>query len=633
DGNGNLVITLTEADGSQECYYGPCEFESARLITQNKAEFANGRIESRLKVPTGGNGLWPAFWSLGTDITYNPWPGAGEIDVMEYVSRLPNEIFGTIHGPGYSGGGSFGGIWDFGTRVDQQYHTFIVEWEPNLITWYVDGIQYHQADPSDVAPNPWVFDKPFFLLLNFAIGGNFGGPIDPDNVYPQQYLVDYVRVFQGPDTAERFETSFIDSSAEWQQMSIPLTDFVRAADQPAGAPDDGLTLSDVWGYGFAFPEGNAGGEVAVDVVQRVQFPPPTELTVTNADDDGPGSLRDAIGRLAGGGTITIDPALAGATINLNSGPIVINKAVTIDGSGAPGFALDGGGTDRVLIVDAVGDATVSGIDLANGFGFQLAGCVLNNGTLTLNGATVSGCVMTTDAGDFWQGGGAIYTGTGGVTNLVDSTVADNTSGWAGGGVYGFFGSTTNVTRSTISGNTATDVGGGIRMLGDATIVNSTISGNTSTAWHGGGAFHTDGTMSLVNTTVANNSAPGGTASGLFVGTFTDASATLTLHNSIVDGADPACFAGFFGGGAVTLSSLGHNIASDGSCNLTAAGDLPLTSAALGPLADNGGPTQTHALSAGSPAIDAADEAACPATDQRGVARSGPCDIGSFEYAP
>ena len=86
----------------------------------------------------------------------------------------------------------------------EDYHTFVVEWEPNLITWYVDGIQYHQAEPADV-PGPWVFEKPFFLLLNFAIGGNFGGAIDPANIYPQEYLVDYVRVYQGPDTAERFE--------------------------------------------------------------------------------------------------------------------------------------------------------------------------------------------------------------------------------------------------------------------------------------------------------------------------------------------------------------------------------------------------------------------------------------------
>ena len=150
DGSGNLVITLDEADPSLECYYGPCEYASARLITHHKAEFAYGRIESRLRVPDGGDGLWPAFWSLGTDITYNPWPAAGEIDFMEYVSRLPNEIFGTIHGPGYNGGNAFGDIYDFGEPVYNNYHTFTVEWEPNLITWYVDGIQYHQAEPSDV---------------------------------------------------------------------------------------------------------------------------------------------------------------------------------------------------------------------------------------------------------------------------------------------------------------------------------------------------------------------------------------------------------------------------------------------------------------------------------------------------
>ncbi|MDH3302314.1 MAG: family 16 glycosylhydrolase [Acidimicrobiia bacterium] len=632
DGDGNLVITLTEADGSQECYYGPCQFESARLITQNKAEFAYGRIESRLQVPTGGNGLWPAFWSLGTDITYNPWPGAGEIDFMEYVSRLPNEIFGTIHGPGYNGGGSFGGIYDFGERVDRQYHTFTVEWQPDLITWSVDGIQYHQAEPSDV-PGPWVFEKPFFLLLNFAVGGNFGGPVDPDNTYPQEYLVDYVRVFQGPDTAERFETSFIDSSSEWQQMSIPLTDFSRSADQPAGAPDDGLTLTDVWGYGFAFPEGNAAGEVAVDLVERALFPPPTEVTVTSAADGGAGSLKAAIDRVADGGTISIDPALAGQTLNLTSGPIVVGKTVTIDGTGAPGFSVSGGAADRVLIVNAGGNATVIGVDLTNGFGFQLAGCVLNNGTLTLDSLTVSGCTMTTDLGDFWQGGAGVYNGEGATFTLVDSTVSGNDSGHAGGGVFSFFGTTTTIERSTISGNTAADVGGGMRSLGNVDVINSTISGNTASAnFHGGAVFVTDGVMNMVNTTVADNTSTGGTGD-VFVGTFTGANATVNLTNTIIQsgpGSGAACFLGFFGAGAVALNSDGGNLATDGTCSLTGAGDLPNTDPLLGPLADNGGPTQTHALNAGSPAIDAANGAACPATDQRGVARVGACDIGAYE---
>ncbi|MGA8045426.1 MAG: family 16 glycosylhydrolase, partial [Dermatophilaceae bacterium] len=333
DGDGNLVITLDEADGSQECYYGACEFESARLITQNKAEFAYGRIESRLKVPTGGDGLWPAFWSLGTDITYNPWPGAGEIDIMEYVSREPNEIFGTIHGPGYAGGESFGGIYDFGTRVDAEYHTFTVEWEPNLIVWYVDGIEYHRAIPSDVSPNPWVFEKPFFLLLNFAIGGNFGGAIDPANTYPQEYLVDYVRVYQGPDTAERWETSFADTVAGWQRVTVPLDDsWSRSADQPVGAPNDGLSLDEVWGYGFELQGGGtASGSVAFDLITLDPRPKPAEVTVTTLEDSGEGSLRQALTEVADGGTISFEPSLAGETLTLTSGQLEIVGSVTIDG--------------------------------------------------------------------------------------------------------------------------------------------------------------------------------------------------------------------------------------------------------------------------------------------------------------
>ena len=96
--------------------------------------------------------------SLGTDIGQVGWPQTGEIDFMEYVSRLPNEIFGTIHGPGYSGGQSYGDIFDFGEPASNDYHTFAIEWQPDLIKWYVDGILYHTAAPADVAPNQWVFN-------------------------------------------------------------------------------------------------------------------------------------------------------------------------------------------------------------------------------------------------------------------------------------------------------------------------------------------------------------------------------------------------------------------------------------------------------------------------------------------
>ena len=633
DGDGNLVITLDEADGSQECYYGPCEFESARLITQNKAEFAYGRIESRLKVPTGGDGLWPAFWSLGTDITYNPWPGAGEIDVMEYVSRLPNEIFGTIHGPGYNGGSSFSGIYDdFTEPVADEYHTYAVEWQPNMIVWYIDGIEYHRAQPSDVAPNPWVFEKPFFLLLNMAVGGNFGGTIDPDLVLPQDLKVDYVRVYQGPDTAERFETTFVDDITGWQQVTVPLTEFTRSADQPAGAPDDGLGLTEVWGYGFVLPGGTATGSALVDQVRLIPQPPPTEVVVTTLNDSGTGSLRAAIAKVADGGMVTFDPALAGGTVTLTS-PLVVAKGVTVDGSAAPGLALSGGGADRVLVVDPGATATFAHLTMRDGYGFQLAGAVLNNGDLTLDHVTVTDNTMTTNAGDFWQGGGGIYNGDGATLALRDSTVSNNTSGWAGGGVYSFFNTTTIVERSTISGNTATDVGGGIRSLGNATVVNSTLSGNSATAWHGGALFQTDGALDMVNTTVAENTSPGGTAA-IFVGTFGPSNASVTLTNTALD--NPInCFPGYFGAGTVELVSGGHNIATDASCNLTATGDQPTTDPRLEPLGDNGGPTLTHALPAGSPAIDAADAAAAPEVDQRGVARPQGAgdDIGSYELEP
>ncbi|NIR42327.1 MAG: glycoside hydrolase family 16 protein, partial [Actinobacteria bacterium] len=105
-----------------------------------------GRIEARIQVPEGA-GLWPAFWSLGTDIDEVGWPQTGEIDIMEFVGREPFEVFGTIHGPGYSGGSAFGNIQTFGVPVPDDFHTFAIEWEPGEIRWYVDGINYHTATP------------------------------------------------------------------------------------------------------------------------------------------------------------------------------------------------------------------------------------------------------------------------------------------------------------------------------------------------------------------------------------------------------------------------------------------------------------------------------------------------------
>jgi beta-glucanase (GH16 family) len=198
DGSGHLAITVRQIDPTTtdlQCWYGPCTYTSARLNTANKRLFQYGRIEARVKLPAGG-GLWPALWALGDSIGDVGWPQSGEIDVMEFVGNRPNEIFGTIHGPGYSGGESYGGFHDFGAPASEQWHEVTVEWHPDRIVWEIDGIVYHTAAPDDVAPNQWVFDQPFWLLTNVAVGGNFGGPVDPEVSFPQSFILDYVRVYR-----------------------------------------------------------------------------------------------------------------------------------------------------------------------------------------------------------------------------------------------------------------------------------------------------------------------------------------------------------------------------------------------------------------------------------------------------
>jgi beta-glucanase (GH16 family) len=633
DGAGRLVITARAGDGTLSCYYGPCRYTSARLKTLGKREVGYGRVEARITLPRGA-GLWPAFWSMGTDLGQVGWPQAGEIDIMEWVGRQPEEVFGTIHGPGYSGGASFGGVRDFGRDISEETHVFAVEREPGEIRWYVDGELYHRATPADVAPDPWVFDHPFFLLLNMAVGGNFGGPVSPDTVFPQTMKVDYIRVFGAPDTAERFSAPFVDDFVGWRKVTVPFGTFQRSARQPFRAPNDGFGRSEVWGYGFVLPEGGTrGGDMWL---ARVELEAARHVTVTTADDTGAGSLRQLLAGLPVGGTVSFAPALAGQTISLVSGPLVLAKNVTIDATAAPGLVLSGNDADRVFIVNAGVNAGLQGLTVANGFGFDLAGGILNNGSLTLDRCTVRNNRVAAASNDFWKGGGGIYNGGGSTLVLRDSVVRDNTTQLVdGGGVYVFLNAAATVERSTISGNTAGNVGGGLRSLGQVTLTNSTISGNTAIAWYGGAIFHTDGVMALVHATVTGNvSNPSGPAA-LFVGTFTSASASLSIASSVIGhNQDIGCFAGRFGGGTVTLTSGGHNVFTDATC-APAATDQVVGNALLGPLADNGGPTPTHALLPASPALDAADPALCPATDQRGTPRpQGPaCDVGAFERTP
>ncbi len=193
DGQGNLVITARrEADGS---------YTSARLQSNDKVEVKYGRVEARIQIPRG-QGIWPAFWMLGGDFPQTSWPSSGEIDIMENVGKEPHRIYGTVHGPGYSGGAGISGVyqhpqnWSFADT----FHTYAVDWKPGSITWSVDGNVFHQVTTSRVGGNPWVFDKAYFLILNVAVGGQWPGYPDGSTQLPQQMKVDYVRVYDNGAT-------------------------------------------------------------------------------------------------------------------------------------------------------------------------------------------------------------------------------------------------------------------------------------------------------------------------------------------------------------------------------------------------------------------------------------------------
>lgn len=188
DGNGNLAIIARE-----ESYLGR-SYTSARIVTRNLFEPTYGRIEARIKLPVG-QGIWPAFWLLGANITTVSWPQCGEIDVMEYRGQEPWVIHGSLHGPGYSAGQAITQRYQLANgRFDTGFHVFAVEWRNNEIKWYVDGVNYHTVKKGEQSGD-WVFDHSFYVILNVAVGGRFVGPPNTSTVFPQTMLVDWVRYY------------------------------------------------------------------------------------------------------------------------------------------------------------------------------------------------------------------------------------------------------------------------------------------------------------------------------------------------------------------------------------------------------------------------------------------------------
>jgi beta-glucanase (GH16 family) len=187
--NGYLLITAKKESVNGASY------TSARLTTKGKFEQAYGRFEARIRLPYG-QGMWPAFWLLGGNIDEVGWPQCGEIDIMEYRGQEPTKVLGTVHGPGYSGGASISKSYSLlNDRFDTDFHVFGIEWGPKYINYYIDDVLYNQITPADV-PGEWVFDHPFYIVINLAVGGSFVGAPNAQTIFPQTMLVDYVRVYK-----------------------------------------------------------------------------------------------------------------------------------------------------------------------------------------------------------------------------------------------------------------------------------------------------------------------------------------------------------------------------------------------------------------------------------------------------
>jgi beta-glucanase (GH16 family) len=187
DGKGNLVITAIKAPDGR--------YTSARIKTKGLFSQKYGRFEARIKTPAGA-GMWPAFWMLGENIDEVSWPQCGEIDIMEQKGNLTSITYGSLHGPGYSAGEAITTPYGLqNDRFDSDFYVYAVEWGEDYIDFFVGDYLYKRVVPSDV-PGEWVYDQPFFLLLNLAVGGTFGGPPNDFTPFPSTMEIDYVKVYK-----------------------------------------------------------------------------------------------------------------------------------------------------------------------------------------------------------------------------------------------------------------------------------------------------------------------------------------------------------------------------------------------------------------------------------------------------
>ncbi|MFL5694618.1 MAG: glycoside hydrolase family 16 protein [Ktedonobacteraceae bacterium] len=194
DGQGNMIIEARKGNPKGfQCWYGPCQYTSAFLTTKGHFNFTYGRLEARIKLPYG-QGIWPSFWMDGSNCDTVGWPACGEVDIMENIGREPATIYGTVHGPKYS---TYYGTYKLpqGTFADG-FHVFALQWDPNHLYFFMDGINYYTLNRASVTnQQDWVYDHPFYIILNLAIGGTWPGNPDASTVFPQKMYISYVRFY------------------------------------------------------------------------------------------------------------------------------------------------------------------------------------------------------------------------------------------------------------------------------------------------------------------------------------------------------------------------------------------------------------------------------------------------------
>ena len=181
------MLTITAAyDGTQ--------YTSTRITTKDKKEFQYGKMEVRAKLPQG-KGLWPAFWMLGSNISQVGWPKSGEIDILEYIGKEPEQVFTSLHTQD-SHGNTINTKKTKIEGIEEGFHLYAIDWNKDQIAFYVDNHLVYTFKPEVKNENTWPYNQPFYFLINMAIGGNFGGPDIDNSVFPQEFSIDYIKVYQ-----------------------------------------------------------------------------------------------------------------------------------------------------------------------------------------------------------------------------------------------------------------------------------------------------------------------------------------------------------------------------------------------------------------------------------------------------